>query len=112
MTPFQKSVYRAVSRIPRGKVSTYAEIARAIGKPRAMRAVGNALNANPYLPRGRSATLRGAPHIPCHRVVRSDLTVGGFAQGTKTKILLLKKDGVMTKKGKISTISLFGQIRK
>ncbi|GEM_PF-1432020 len=59
-TPFQKRVYEAVLKIPRGETRTYAQIARAIGKPKAARAVGQALRRN-----------RWAPAIPCHRVVSS-----------------------------------------
>ncbi len=70
-------------------MSTYAEIAKAIGKPRAVRAVGNALNANPF------------KHVPCHRVVRSDGCLGGFAHGAKAKEKKLKKAGVLIRKGKV-----------
>jgi len=77
---FEKRVYEACRRIPRGSISTYSEIARAIGSPRASRAVGNALNRNPF----RS--------VPCHRVIRSDGSIGGFARGTKKKIQVLMKE--------------------
>lgn len=90
ITKFQSLVYEAVKKIPRGKVSTYGEIALAIGKPRAMRAVGNALNCNPF-----------APQVPCHRVVRSDGGVGGFAGGSKKKIMMLEREKVKIEKGKI-----------
>lgn len=60
---------------------TYKEVAMAIGLPKAYRAVGNALNKNPF-----------APKVPCHRVIRSDGTIGGFASGTKKKIELLKRE--------------------
>ncbi len=87
---FRQRVWRACRRIPRSRVTTYGEIARAVGKPRASRAVGNALNASP-----------GMPGVPCHRVVKADCTIGGFAKGTKTKIALLAKEGVKIRKGKI-----------
>lgn len=83
-TPFQKAVYRVVSRIPKGTTMTYAQVAAAIGNPKAMRAVGNALNKNPF-----------APEVPCHRVIRSDGTIGGFAFGVKKKKALLRKEGVI-----------------
>jgi methylated-DNA-[protein]-cysteine S-methyltransferase len=67
ITPFQRKVYRAAMRIPRGKVTTYAALARAIGC-RSARAVGQALRRNPF-----------APAVPCHRVITSRLTLGGFA---------------------------------
>lgn len=79
---FVERVYMATKRIPRGRVSTYKEVARALDS-RAYRAVGNALNKNPY-----------APFVPCHRVVNSTGFVGGFATGTDRKISLLRKEGV------------------
>ncbi len=90
MKSFKEKVYTVASRIPRGKVSTYAAVARAIGRPRAARAVGNALNKNPH-----------APRVPCHRVVSSNGSLGGYATGVKNKIKLLKKEGIEIKKGKI-----------
>ena len=69
-TPFQRKVYAAVLRIPRGQVRTYGQIARAIGQPKAARAIGQALKAN-----------RWAPMIPCHRVVASSGRLGGPAFG-------------------------------
>ena len=96
LTLFKKAVYAATRRIPRGRVATYAQIARAIGKPNAARATGNALNRNPY-----------APHVPCHRVVRSDLRVGGFAIGSAAKIKLLRSEGVRIRHYKIPRCFLF-----
>ena len=85
-TEFQKSVWLALTKIPQGSVVTYAELARRIGKPRAFRAVANAVGANPC-----------APEIPCHRVVRTDGTLGGYSGrgGVKTKRALLKAEGVV-----------------
>lgn len=77
-------------RIPRGKVATYADLARVVGRPRAARAVGNACNANPH-----------APVVPCHRVVRADGSIGGYAKGTKKKIARLTREGVAVVRGKI-----------
>lgn len=91
ITKFQELVYKATKKIPKGKVSTYGEVARAIRKPRAARAVGNALNCNPF-----------APKVPCHRVVRSDGTVGGFAKGSGGKIKILNREGIEIKRGKIA----------
>ena len=84
-TLFQRKVWLYLKRIPRGKVKTYSEVAKAIGKPLAVRAVANAIAKNPYSPR-----------VPCHRVIRSDGSLGGYSGkgGTKTKKLLLKKEGV------------------
>jgi methylated-DNA-[protein]-cysteine S-methyltransferase len=85
-TAFQKKVWGAIAEIPKGKVMTYKELARKIGKPKAVRAVANAVGANPC-----------APEIPCHRVVRSDGGLGGYSGkgGIKTKIKLLKKEGIV-----------------
>lgn len=83
-TPFRKAVWRVVARIPRGRTMTYAQVARAIGRPLAVRAVGNALNANPF-----------APVVPCHRVIRSDGTIGGFASGPAKKKRLLRTEGAL-----------------
>ena len=87
MTSFEEKVYQAVRKIPRGKVKTYKEIARIIGYPRAYRAVGNTLNKSPY------------KDVPCHRVVRTDGLIGGYAHGTKKKTALLRREGVEIKKG-------------
>ena len=84
LTPFQRAVLLACSRIPKGQTRTYSQIARAIGKPKAARAVGNALAKNPF-----------APLIPCHRVVKSDGSPGGYSGkgGVKTKRRLLAAEG-------------------
>ncbi len=82
MIEFQKKVYNVVKCVPRGRIVTYGAVARAINKPQAVRAVGNALNKNLF------------KSVPCHRVIRSDGRVGGFARGTKEKIKLLRREGV------------------
>ncbi|MDE2399797.1 MAG: MGMT family protein [Patescibacteria group bacterium] len=84
-TPFQKTVWGALLKIPKGKTVTYKELAKSIGKPSAIRAVANAVGKNPM-----------APFIPCHRVVRSDGTLGGYSAkgGIKAKRALLVKEGV------------------
>ena len=84
-TKFQLKVWAYLKKIPRGRVKTYSEVAKAIGKPLAVRAVANAIGKNPL-----------APQIPCHRVIRSDGSLGGYSGkgGIKTKRLLLKKEGV------------------
>src|SRR5882724_2205140 len=85
-TIFQKKVWREILNIPKGKTITYKELAKKIGKPKAVRAVANAVGANPM-----------APYIPCHRVVRSDGSLGGYSGkgGIKTKRKLLLKEGVI-----------------
>ena len=84
-TTFQLKVWKYLTKIPRGSVKTYSQVAKGIGKPLAVRAVANAIGKNPY-----------APRIPCHRVIRSDGSLGGYSGkgGIKTKKLLLKKEGV------------------
>lgn len=79
---FYEKCYTILKKVPKGKVTTYKEIARALNS-KAYRAVGTAMNKNPY-----------APIVPCHRVVNSDGKVGGFFSGANTKIKLLKSEGV------------------
>ena len=83
ITNFQKKVYNTTKEIPKGYVSTYSGIAKAIGNPNAGRAVGNALNKNPF-----------APEVPCHRIIKSDGTIGGFAKGYDKKKEMLKSEGI------------------
>lgn len=85
-TTFQKKVWKALQSIPKGKTLTYKELAKKIGKPDAVRAVANAVGANPC-----------APEIPCHRIIRTDGKLGGYSGkgGVKTKLKLLQKEGVM-----------------
>ena len=85
-TPFQKKVWIELTKIPYGETISYKELANRIGKPKAVRAVANAVGANP-LP----------IQIPCHRVIASDGTIGGYSLGTKLKIKLLKLEGSYSK---------------
>jgi O-6-methylguanine DNA methyltransferase len=98
---FASKVYKLTAKIPHGQVSTYGNVASALGQPGAARAVGNALNKNPY-----------APQVPCHRVIRSNGEVGGFAHGPAKKIVMLKKEGVVTNKGKISLAKYLYEFKK
>ena len=84
-TEFQLKVWAYLGKIPRGSVKTYSQVAKDIGKPLSTRAVANAIGKNPY-----------APKIPCHRVIRSDRSLGGYSGkgGVKTKRFLLKKEGI------------------
>jgi methylated-DNA-[protein]-cysteine S-methyltransferase len=86
LTPFQLSVLQAARRIPAGSVWTYGQVARSIGKPKASRAVGQALGRNPV-----------PIVIPCHRVVASDGSLGGYSGGggLDSKRWLLHLEGVM-----------------
>tara|TARA_B110000285_G_C15064644_1_gene584421 strand:- start:723 stop:995 length:273 start_codon:yes stop_codon:yes gene_type:complete len=85
-TKFQLKIWSYLRKIPRGSVKTYSQVAEAIGKPLAVRAVANAIGKNPCPPR-----------IPCHRVIRSDRLLGGYSAkgGIKIKRMLLKKEGVV-----------------
>ena len=84
-TSFQVKTWRYLMKIPKGTIKTYSQVAKGIGKPLAVRAVANAIGKNPY-----------APKIPCHRVIRSDGSLGGYSGkgGIKTKKLLLKREGI------------------
>ncbi len=83
---FKDRVYKIVSRIPKGKVLTYGEVARLAGSPNASRAVGNLMAKNPDWPR-----------IPCHRVIRSDGEIGNWSGkgGRNKKLRLLQKEGAI-----------------
>ena len=85
-TKFQLKVWNLLKKIPKGTVKTYSEVAKAIGKPLAVRAVANAIAKNPY-----------PIKIPCHRVIRSDGSLGGYSGegGVKKKKNLLKKEGII-----------------
>ncbi len=85
-TQFQLKVWSYLKKIPKGKLKTYAQVAKAIGKPKAVRAVANAIGKNPF-----------PPQIPCHRVIRSDGKLGGYSAkgGIKTKKMLLKNEGFL-----------------
>ena len=90
LTVFEQDVLAATKKISKGCVSSYGEVAIAVGCPRASRAVGNALHKNPY-----------APIVPCHRVVKSNGELGGFGSGVKNKIKLLAAEGIKIKSNKI-----------
>ena len=85
-TKFQVKVWRYLKKIPVGSIKTYLQVAKAIGKPLAARAVANAIAKNPY-----------PLQIPCHRVIRSNGSLGGYSGkgGLKTKKKLLKKEGII-----------------
>ncbi|MFA5104840.1 MAG: MGMT family protein [Candidatus Omnitrophota bacterium] len=83
ISEFRQRVYDAVSRIPEAETRTYKDIATEIGCPRAWRAVGNALNKNPSI-----------GLIPCHRVIRSDGSIGGFVNGVRAKRRLLRLEAL------------------
>jgi len=82
-TDFERDVYRTIFEIPPGEVRSYGWVAGQIGRPNSSRAVGNALNKNIY-----------PGIIPCHRVIRSDGSLGGYSKGALLKKRLLKSEGV------------------
>lgn len=92
LSEFQKRVYEVTSRIPIGSVTTYGTIARILGDSSLARAVGNALNKNPF----------PSEKVPCHRVILSDGKVGGFASGTKSKIAMLEREGIEVVDGRVN----------
>lgn len=82
-TDFRRRVWNALMEIPYGETRSYSEIAAAVGKPSAQRAVGNAIGDNPIL-----------IVIPCHRVIRSDGGIGGFSAGIEMKEFLMGLEGI------------------
>lgn len=95
VTSFARRVYDALRTVPAGRVTTYKLLARAVGCG-SCQAVGQALRHNPY-----------APEVPCHRVIRSDLTIGGFAGKTdgdkiRSKLRLLASEGVEFTQGRLA----------
>ena len=90
MGDFYERCYQKLREVPVGYVTTYQDLALALGS-RAVRAVGTAMNKNPY-PR---------EEVPCHRVVRSDGSVGGYESGTEHKVERLRSEGLTIIDGKI-----------
>lgn len=89
MTEFQKKVYEAVRQVPRGRIITYKKVAALTGHPRAWRAAGNILHRNRN------------PNVPCHRVIKSDGSIGGFYEGQEAKTRLLIREGIKVRHGKV-----------
>ena len=85
-----EKVYELVTKIPEGKVTTYHELAKAVDKPNASRVIGQILNKNP-----------NPVIVPCHRVVKSNGDLGGYAYGSRKKSKLLAEEGVEISKGKV-----------
>lgn len=95
VTEFQRCVYDALRRVPKGRVTTYRVIADAIGCG-SSQAVGQALRRNPF-----------APDVPCHRVIASDMTPGGFrgdrgGRSLRDKIAILQSEGVRFRNGRLA----------
>jgi len=85
-----EKVYKKLLQVPKWKITTYGELARAVGLQNGQRAIGKIMNKNPY-----------PVIIPCHRVVRSNGTVGGYAFGQDVKINMLTKEGIKIHNRKI-----------
>jgi methylated-DNA-[protein]-cysteine S-methyltransferase len=92
---FNQKVWALCAQVPRGRVTTYGQIAQAL-RTRGYRAVGNALNRNPY-----------APAVPCHRVVGSGGHLTGFAGGLAKKQQMLAAEGVKFRNGKVDLATVF-----
>lgn len=90
-TLFQQSVWAAIKKIPKGKVTTYGALANFL-QTNAVRAVGTAVGKNPW-----------APIVPCHRVVRADEKIGSYSGlgGVAAKIAILEKEGITVENGKV-----------
>ena len=99
MNSFYEKCYSILKKVPKGKVTTYKEIARALNS-KAYRAVGTVINKNPY-----------APIVPCHRVVNSNGNIGGFFSGTKSKIKILKSEGVEIVNNKVNLNKFFYKLK-
>ncbi len=98
MTSFAEKVYRLLTNVPPGYVTTYKELGRALNC-RGYRLIGQILSKNPY-----------APLVPCHRVVKSDGSLGGFkgsydSKDTQEKVKLLTSEGIIIKNGKVVNFS-------
>lgn len=83
-------VYKKLLQVPKGKVTTYSELAKAVGLKNGQRAIGKIMNKNPF-----------PVIIPCHRVILSSGKIGGYAWGEKIKTNMLSKEGIKIEKGKI-----------
>lgn len=96
MKALESRIYKNLMKVPKGKVTTYKALAESVGMKDGQRAVGRIMNRNP-----------NPVTVPCHRVVRSDKFVGGYAYGTAKKIRLLSKEGVVINNGKIKNWDKF-----
>jgi len=85
-----QQVYKKLTEVPQGKVTTYGELAKAVGLKNGQRVIGQIMKKNPY-----------PSIIPCHRVVKSDGKVGGYAYGDDVKTNMLRKEGIKIQNGKI-----------
>lgn len=84
-------MYKKLLEVPSGKVTTYGELARAVGLKNGQRAIGRIMNRNPY-----------PVIVPCHRVILADGKIGGYAWGQRVKANMLAREGVKIRDGKIA----------
>lgn len=90
MIELEQQVYQKLLKVPKGKVTTYGDLAKAVGLKNGQRLIGQIMNKNPF-----------PVIIPCHRVVKSDGQIGGYYYGEKIKTKMLSDEGVLVKNGKI-----------
>ena len=86
----EEKVYKKLLEVPKGKITTYRDLARAIGLKNGQRVIGKIMNKNPY-----------PVIVPCHRVIKSDGKIGGYAWGEQVKAKMLSNEGIKIKNGKI-----------
>ena len=91
----EEKVYRKLLEVPKGKITTYGELAKAVGLKNGQRTIGKIMNKNPY-----------PVIVPCHRVIKSDGKIGGYAWGEKVKAKMLSNEGIKIKNGKISDVKI------
>jgi len=91
----EEKVYKKLLEVPLGMVTTYGDLAKAVGIKNGQRVIGRIMNKNPY-----------PVIIPCHRVIKSDGKIGGYAWGKKIKTNMLSKEGVKIKNGKIIDLKM------
>jgi len=91
----EEKVYKKLLKVPRGMVTTYGELSKAVGIKNGQRVIGRIMNKNPY-----------PVIVPCHRVIKSDGKIGEYAWGEKIKISMLSKEGVKIKNGKIVDLKM------
>ena len=91
----EDKVYKKLLEVPTGMVTTYGELARTVGLKNGQRVIGRIMNKNPY-----------PVIIPCHRVIKSNGKIGGYAWGEKIKTNMLSKEGIKIKNGKIVDLKM------
>jgi len=89
----EERIYKKLLDVPKGQITTYGELAKAVGLKNGQRVVGRVMNKNPY-----------PVIIPCHRVVMSTGKIGGYAYGEHIKMKLLNDEGIQIKNGKITDL--------